>query len=554
MGAGGSASDKKSKEEHEQRVARELQRIVAETHYELLTVSHILKRIEEEVQTKLTKEQQEQVKQHVDAALRNHFRSHYKVGPILGKGGYSTVHACTKQDTKAECAVKVVDKQKLSKNALKSLTEEIKIMQALTHPRLIQLFDVYDHGMTMYLVMEKVEGGELFDEIVRLQRYAEDTAAEIMFNFLDGLSFMHINGYVHRDIKPENILLLRKPSSPTDICKELKIADFGFSAQVGESETLTTCCGTPRYIAPEVLNVGLFQKGTGYGKTCDMWAVGVIAYILLFGKAPFYHKDRSQLWHHITNGIWSMPADAGNVSEEARSFIISLIVVDTKKRATVTDALQHPFIVNRGARPAAHLDKTQEALAEFNAKEKFKGAIFGVQALSRVTYVQKCLALGVKTNTAVVKKIDSGTIGPETTALDMSDQYVGAKGLLALLEMIREGCPNLLTLNLAGNSVNNTVIDLLVEVAAAHPKLEAINLDDNPLSYKAGQALLGLSKKNTRIKSIELNNTKVQDGILRQIQSQVEVNRSGKMRDYFNKPTKAPSGGAAAPASAPPAP
>eukprot|EP01065_Artemidia_motanka_P041812 TRINITY_DN5474_c0_g1_i2.p1 TRINITY_DN5474_c0_g1~~TRINITY_DN5474_c0_g1_i2.p1 ORF type:complete len:569 (+),score=226.77 TRINITY_DN5474_c0_g1_i2:50-1708(+) len=536
MGAGSSASsDKKGKEEQEQRLAKELQRIVGETHYELLTPPHIIKRLEEVFQAKLTKEQHEVVRQHVENVLRTHFRSHYKVGPILGKGGYSTVHACVKQETKEECAVKVIDKQKLSRNALKSLTEEIRIMQQLTHPRLIRLHDVYDHGSTMYLVMEKVEGGELFDEIVRLQRYAEDVAAEIMFNFLDGLGYMHQRGYVHRDIKPENILLLRKPQYPTDICKELKIADFGFSANVGDGETLTTCCGTPRYIAPEVLNVGLFQKGSGYGKTCDMWAVGVIAYILLFGKAPFYHKDRNQLWHHICNGIWSMPPEAQYVSEDARNFILSLIVVDSKARFTVEQAQQHPFIANRSARPTTHLEKTQEALLLFNAKQKLKGAIFGVQSLSRVAYVQKCLALGVKTNTAVVQKIDTGMISDETEHLDMRNNYVGAKGLIAILEMIQEGCPNVLTLNLAGNSVNNTVIDLLVEVAAAHPKLEAIDLSDNPLSYKAGQALLSLAKKNSRIKSIELVNTKIQEGILRQINTQLEVNRSGKMRDYFNK-------------------
>jgi len=387
-----------------------------------------------------------------------------------------------------------------------------------------------------------------------LQRYAEDTAAEIMFNFLDGLNFMHENGYVHRDIKPENILLLHKPSSPTDICRDLKIADFGFSAHVGNEEKLTTCCGTPRYIAPEVLNVGLLGKGTGYGKSCDMWAVGVIAYILLFGKAPFYHKDRNQLWHHITNGIWSMPSESANVSDEARSFIRELIVVDPKQRATSNRALHHPFIESRAARPAEHLGQTQEALIEFNAKEKFKGAIFGVQALSRVTYVQQCLALGVKTNTAVVKKIDAGNIGPDTEKLDMSDQYVGAKGLLAVIEMIREGCPKLLTLNLAGSSVNNTVIDALVEMAVSHPKLEAINLDDNPLSYKAGQALLGLCKKNTRIKSIELKNTKVQEGILRQIHTQLDINRSGKMRDYFCKTTSLKSPPADTPVNPPTAP
>eukprot|EP01060_Flectonema_neradi_P002529 TRINITY_DN1158_c0_g1_i1.p1 TRINITY_DN1158_c0_g1~~TRINITY_DN1158_c0_g1_i1.p1 ORF type:complete len:563 (+),score=93.96 TRINITY_DN1158_c0_g1_i1:111-1799(+) len=531
----GGGTSKRSQEETEKKLSAELARMVAETHFELLTPAYITKKMEEALQLKLTKEQQTMIRDHVEKVLSTHFRSKYRINEILGKGGYSVVHSCQRVSDGQQNAVKVIDKQKLSKNALKSLKEEIVTMQTLSHPRLIQLFEVFDHGPTLYLVIEKVEGGELFDEIVRLHKYDEEIAAEILHNFLDGLGYMHSQGYVHRDIKPENILLLRKPRHPKDICKDLKIVDFGFAAHVGDAEPLNTCCGTPRYIAPEVLNAGLFQKIKGYGKTCDMWAVGVITFILLFGKAPFYHRDRNQLWNHICGGIWSIPAGCENqVSDQAIDFINKLIEVDTTKRMTCKQALEHPFMTTkRESESAVHLKNTVANLEEFNAREKFKAAIFGIQSLSRVAYIQKCLSLGVKTNTGLIKSMDNGELGDDTTYLDMTTNYVGGKGLCAVLEMINEGCPNLRKINLRGCSVNNTVITALVDVALTHPKLETIDLSSNPLSYKAGTLILSLVKQNHQIKQIDLEDTKIQEGILRQINTQLELNKKGKMKDYF---------------------
>lgn len=553
-GSGSSAQDKERQKEEE--AAREkamldqLKKLIHESHYELLTPAHIIRRLEQHFQMQLNIEQKDRVKQHVDEALRGHFRTRYKVGKVLGKGGYSTVHVCSLVDepTMGERAVKVLDKSKLSKNALKSLTDEIRVMQTLSHPRLLRLYEVFDHGAMTYLVLEKIEGGELFDEIVRLQRYAEKDAAEIMFYFLDGLGFMHSNGIVHRDIKPENILLLNKPRSETDVCKELKLADFGFSAVVGDTEPLTTCCGTPRYIAPEVLMVGLFHKGSGYGLTCDMWAAGVIAFILIFGKAPFYHKDRDELWRHICHGIYTMPddTDTNTVSREARHFIQSLIVVDRDKRFTVHQALEHPFITGRGQLSKQHLGTTQDGIRDFNAREKVKGAVLGMQAVSRVTYMRKCLAMGVKANSAVEKKFDTGHLGDDTELLDMRNNYLGPKGIMAVMEMVKEGCPSIKKIDLAGNNVNNTVITNLCDVCAAHPKVEHIDLSDNPLSFNAGMALLSLTKKNPRIQEVVLNNTKVQEGIMNQIHTQLERNReraSGKKRDYYSKQEASPGGG-----------
>ncbi|KAJ9441091.1 Calcium/calmodulin-dependent protein kinase type II [Diplonema papillatum] len=512
---------------------------------------------------KLNPEQEAMIKKHVEAVLATHFKSKYKVLEVLGKGGYSVVHNCVRRSDGSYHAAKVIDKQKLSRNALSSLKEEIRTMRALAHPRLISLREVYDHGATIYLVLEKVEGGELFDEIVRLHKYSELIAAEILFNFLDGLNYMHEKGYVHRDIKPENILLLQKPTGPTDICSELKIADFGFAAFVGDGEPLTTCCGTPRYISPEVLNTGLFQKQKGYGKTCDIWATGVIAYILLFGKAPFYHKDRNQLWHHITGGIWSMPAEAHLLSKDAVNFIENMIVVDRHSRLTSRQAIEHPFIRDRHkkAKTPRPLDAVLHNLAEFNAREKFKGAIFGLQSLSRVTYIKRCLDLGVKANTGLIKSMDKGEFCDDTRDLDLSTNYIGAKGLCVVLETVGESCPNLQSINMNASSVNNSVITALVDMAAKHPKLHSIHLDNNPLSYKAGMMLLQLAKTNPRIHYISTENTKVQEGIQRQLHDRLELNRSGRMKDYFrgskqnliagdNRSTDAPSPPPEAPADA----
>lgn len=163
------------------------------------------------------------------------------------------------------------------------------------------------------------------------------------------------------------------------------------------------------------------------------------------------------------------------------------------------------------------------------------------------------MALGVKANSAVEKKFDTGALGEHTEVLYLRNNYLGPKGLLAVLEMLKEGCPNVVKFDLAGNNVNNTVITQLVEVAAIHPKLEHIYLSDNPLSFNAGMALLGLANKNRRIKHIELKNTKLQDGIVDQINRQLETNRSGHMKDYCGRYDASSRPGAAGSSQAKPA-
>jgi len=258
----------------------------------------------------------------------------YEFKNELGRGAFSIVMQATQRASGQHYAVKVINKKDLGKDYEKNLKMEVDILKKVNHPNIIALKELFDTPDKLFLVMELVTGGELFDKIVEKGSYSEKEASELVRKIVSAVDYLHNLGIVHRDLKPENLLLKR-----ADNDLEIAIADFGLSKIVGQQMMMQTACGTPSYVAPEVLNA------SGYGKEVDMWSIGVITYILLCGFPPFYGDTVPEIFEQIMEANFDYPEEYwGTVSKEAKDFINRLLVVDSDKRLTATDALRHPWL------------------------------------------------------------------------------------------------------------------------------------------------------------------------------------------------------------------
>ncbi|VDD90758.1 unnamed protein product [Enterobius vermicularis] len=258
-----------------------------------------------------------------------------------------------KNENGKQVAVKCIEKKAL-KGKEEALENEIRVLRRLQHPNIIQLYGTYDEKDYVYLVMELVTGGELFDRIVAKGSFTEQDASNLMKQVLEAVAFMHQNGVVHRDLKPENLLYYNK-----DEDSKIMISDFGLS-KTEDSGAMATACGTPGYVAPEVLQ----QKP--YGKAVDVWSIGVIAYILLCGYPPFYDENDANLFAQIIRGDYEFDSPYWDeISDSAKDFISHLMCCDPEHRYTCEQALAHPWISGNTARDkdihclvAPHLKKS----------------------------------------------------------------------------------------------------------------------------------------------------------------------------------------------------
>ena len=234
-------------------------------------------------------------------------------------------------------AVKIIEKKKY-KNQLNRLVAEMEILQSVNHPNIIHMKEIFEMDEKLYIVTELAEGGELFDRLVKKNTYSESEAATLIKKLLSALSYLHRRNIIHRDLKPEN-LLLRSEDNNYDIL----IADFGLSKLLEFDEVAQTTCGTPIYIAPEVISQT--QETTGYSSSVDLWTVGVITYILLAGKPPFYHKNIALLFQAIRIVDYEYPeSEWSGISDTAIQFIDQLLVADPEKRMNADQALLHQWI------------------------------------------------------------------------------------------------------------------------------------------------------------------------------------------------------------------
>jgi len=260
----------------------------------------------------------------------------YELGKELGRGGFSIVREAVNRVNKERVAVKFIEKKFVDQEELKLLQREIDIMARVQHRNVLRLFEIFDTPQQLSLVMELVNGGELFYKIVDKGSYSELEARDIVRQLVEGVDYLHNQGIAHRDLKPENLLC-----SETDDGKVvIKIADFGLSKAFSGESALETSCGTPDYAAPEVL-----RMDGAYDRSVDLWSIGVITYVLLCGFPPFYGKSQAALFEKILNADFEFPEpEWTNISAEAKDFINHLLVLDVKARYTTKQCLEHPWL------------------------------------------------------------------------------------------------------------------------------------------------------------------------------------------------------------------
>jgi len=285
-------------------------------------------------------------------------RDKYTFGDELGRGGFSIVYKGIKKDNGQEFAIKVIAKNQ-AEDDIAVLRREIEIMKKLKHKNIIQLYDVYEEDENIYIVVEIVTGGELFDHIISRGTYSERDAANIIRQVLEAVEFMHKSKIAHRDLKPENILVT---GTNNDI---VKVSDFGLSKDFG-NDKLRTACGTPDYVAPEVL------RGSTYDYTVDIWSIGVICYILLCGFPPFYGSSDQQIFDKILKCEYDFPSpDWNDISEDAKEFVSAILILDPNDRPNAEQCLCAPWIQNMApSTELTHLSALNEKMAEYNEKRK----------------------------------------------------------------------------------------------------------------------------------------------------------------------------------------
>ncbi|KAF1791843.1 Calcium/calmodulin-dependent/calcium-dependent protein kinase [Phytophthora cactorum] len=265
---------------------------------------------------------------------------YYKLGKTLGRtglcGSFATVKSAISKADNSRWAVKCIDKASLTAEDEEALRVEVEVLQLVHHTNIVQLKEVFDCHKTFYMVMEEMSGGELFDRIVEKEKYSEKEASCVVKKLADALLYCHQKGIVHRDLKPENLLY-----QSTDDNAEIKIADFGLAKLIRGDSLMQTACGTPGYVAPEIL------EGRPYGAEVDLWSLGVIAYILLCGFPPFYDENNAALFQSIKSGVYDYPSPYWDcVSDSAKDLISRLLVVDPKKRFTAQQVLEHPWVAD----------------------------------------------------------------------------------------------------------------------------------------------------------------------------------------------------------------
>ncbi|XP_043937988.1 serine/threonine-protein kinase H1 [Protopterus annectens] len=263
----------------------------------------------------------------------------YDIKALIGRGSFSKVVRVEHKSTKQPFAIKLIEtKYKEGREVCES---ELNVLRRVRHTNIIQLIEVFETQDRVYMVMELATGGELFDRIIAKGSFTERDATRVLQMVLDGVKYLHTLGITHRDLKPENLLYYHPGAD-----SKIMITDFGLASarKKGDDYMMKTTCGTPEYIAPEVL----VRKA--YTNSVDMWALGVVSYILLSGTMPFEDDNRTRLYRQILKGKYSYSGEPWpNVSNLAKDFIDRLLTVDPNERMAAVQALKHPWIVSMAA-------------------------------------------------------------------------------------------------------------------------------------------------------------------------------------------------------------
>uniref|UniRef100_A0AAR2KYG1 non-specific serine/threonine protein kinase n=1 Tax=Pygocentrus nattereri TaxID=42514 RepID=A0AAR2KYG1_PYGNA len=297
----------------------------------------------------------------------------YKVGRMIGDGNFAVVRECVERSTGREYALKIINKGKC-RGKEHMIQNEVSILRRVKHPNIVLLIEEMDTYNELYLVMELVKGGDLFDAITSTNKYTERDASGMLYNLASAIKYLHSLNIVHRDIKPENLLVYEHQ----DGSKSLKLGDFGLATVV--DGPLYTVCGTPTYVAPEII------AESGYGLKVDIWAAGVITYILLCGFPPFRGstEDQEALFDQILMGQLDFPLPYwDNVSDSAKELITCMLQVEVNQRYTALQVLDHPWVNDDGLLENEHqLSVAGKIKKHFNTGPKLSSTAAGVSVIT----------------------------------------------------------------------------------------------------------------------------------------------------------------------------
>ncbi|CAL8115824.1 unnamed protein product [Orchesella dallaii] len=305
-----------------------------------------------------------------DQDAAKEFYAKYEPKEVLGRGISSTVRRCVEKETGREYAAKIIDLSNEDTNTQtvrESTLSEVHILRLVAgHPYIIELHDVFESNTFIFLVFELCRNGELFDYLTNVVTLSEKKTRYIMKQLFEALDYVHSKSIVHRDLKPENILL--------DDNFNIKLTDFGFAKVLQPEEKLYEVCGTPGYLAPELLKAAMYDDAPGYCQSVDVWACGVIMYTLLVGCPPFWHRKQMVMLRNIMEGKYSFSSpEWDGITDTPKDLIRKLLVVDASQRITVKEALRHEFF------QVVHCE-----IKPFDARKSFRFAILCVRCAVRI--------------------------------------------------------------------------------------------------------------------------------------------------------------------------
>lgn len=308
-------------------------------------------------------------------AIEMQIERFYAFDQLLGEGAFAQVRLGRDKQTNERFAIKIINKRAYDRREMQFIMREVKIMMHVAHQNIVNTFDIFDSLRNLFLVIEYMDGGELFDIIADQGHLSEQRASQVMRDIINGVDYLHDMGIVHCDIKPENIL-----------CKsrqwpfQVKLCDFGLANfyDRNDNRAMTAMIGTPGYVAPEVI------KREPYGPPIDMWACGVVLYVMLSGRMPFYGRDDVQCLRRTAAGLYTFPdREWRNVSDEAKSLVRALLQIRPETRLTAKAALQHRWLAVPEQNSSAPLPNDLSGIHS-SIRQKFRRAVTAAVTIERM--------------------------------------------------------------------------------------------------------------------------------------------------------------------------